>query len=171
MAHSLEARLPYLDHRLYDLAKDIPVDLKMRGGVEKAVLRNAADGLLPDEIRLRRKTGFMITSDPVDLFGTDRDRLERLRKYLSKEAFARAGVFSLGAYRLLSLVARMPLQVPLLRRARRAANKAIMYMLQVHMLHEQFVVDPPWQASVTSTGRQPLARTDRELVSLAATDS
>ena len=49
MAHSLEARLPFLDHLLYDEAKRIPVDFKMRDGLEKAVLRDAAKGVLPED--------------------------------------------------------------------------------------------------------------------------
>ena len=140
MAHSLEARLPFLDHQLYDAARTIPVDLKMRDGLEKAVLRDAAKGILPDDLRLRRKTGFMLTSEAVDFFGADRAASERVRsRYLSKGAFARAGVFSWRVYRLASLLARLPAS-----KARRNANKVIMYMLQTHMLHEMFVVAPRW---------------------------
>ena len=141
MAHSLEARLPFLDHKLFDAARAIPVDLKMRGDLEKAVLRDAAKGILPDDLRLRRKTGFMLTSEAVDLFGTDRVASHHvLSRYLSKEAFARAGVFSWRAYRLASLVARFPAS-----KVRRNANKVIMYMLQTHMLHDMFVIHPRWK--------------------------
>jgi asparagine synthase (glutamine-hydrolysing) len=94
MAHSLEARLPFLDHVLYDEAKRIPVDFKMRDGVEKAVLRDAAKGILPDDLRLRRKRGFMLTSDPVDFFGADRKATNKLRDYLSRQAFEQSRLFS-----------------------------------------------------------------------------
>jgi asparagine synthase (glutamine-hydrolysing) len=147
MAHSLEARLPFLDHQLYDAAKGIPVDLKMRHGLEKAVLREAAEGLLPDAIRLRRKSGFMMTSEAVDLFGADREAARTLSKYLSKDAFERARVFSYRAYRLTSLLARTPGWTRRLERVRGNANKVIMYMLHAHMLQDMFVDDPRWARS------------------------
>lgn len=150
MAHSLEARLPFLDHHLYDAAKRIPVDLKMRDGVEKAVLRDAAEGILPDELRLRRKSGFMLTSDAADFFGVDRQTTQQMRdRYLSREAFANAGVFSYRAYGLAKLIARAPASKRL-RRLRRNANKVIMYMMQTHMLHHMFVTDPPWEKPSTA---------------------
>jgi len=145
MAHSLEARLPFLDHHLYDVAKFIPVDFKMRDGLEKAVLRDAAEGILPDDLRMRRKSGFMLTSDAADFFGADRAVTEELRRrYLSKQAFERSRVFSHRAYRLASIIARVP-ATKRSRRLRRNANKVIMYMMQTHMLHEMFVTDPPWK--------------------------
>lgn len=146
MAHSLEARLPFLDHQLYDAAKHIAVDLKMRDGVEKAILRDAAEGVLPDSIRLRRKSGFMMTSDGVDLFGADRAAARSFSKHLTKEAFERARVFSFGAYRLASLLARIPPATSRLKRLRRNANKVIMYMLEAHLLQEMFVDQPRWAA-------------------------
>jgi asparagine synthase (glutamine-hydrolysing) len=145
MAHSLEARLPFLDHHLYDAAKFIPVDLKMRDGVEKAVLRDAAKGIVPDDLRMRRKSGFMLTSDAADFFGADRTATEQMRaRYLSKDAFERAGIFSYRAYRLARLIARSPPRR--MRRLRRNANKVVMYMMQTHMLHEMFVAEARWQA-------------------------
>jgi asparagine synthase (glutamine-hydrolysing) len=145
MAHSLEARLPFLDHHLYDAAKWIPVDLKMRDGCEKVVLRDAAREILPEDLRMRRKSGFMLTSDAADFFGADCAATEEMRaRYLSKDAFDRAGIFSHRAYRLARLIARAPSKR--LRRLRRNANKVVMYMMQVHMLHRMYVVDPPWRA-------------------------
>lgn len=146
MAHSIEARLPFLDHKLYDVAKAIPVDLKMRNGMEKAVLRDAAQGILPDDVRLRRKRGFMMTSDPIDFFGADRKVLDRLRPYLSQHAFDRAQVFSYRAYLAISLLARLPnwKRLPVLKRVRQHSNKVIMYMMQTHMLDAMFISDPPW---------------------------
>lgn len=147
MAHSLEARLPFLDHKLYDAARAIPVDFKMRDGTEKAVLRDAAEGILPDDLRLRRKSGFMLTSDAIDFFGADWEQTETLRRHLSKAAFERAQVFSYPAYRLVSLLARVPTwkRLPVLRRLRRNANKIVMHMMQTHMLHQMFIADPPWK--------------------------
>ena len=144
MAHSLEARLPFLDHQLYEAAKEIPVDLKMRCGLEKAVLRDAAKGLLPEHVRLRRKSGFMVTSDAVDLFGADRSAFQNVGTFLTRDAFRRAQVFSYSGYLVMSFLARIPRLTRGLDRLRRNANKAIMYMLQAHMLQEMFVDVPRW---------------------------
>jgi asparagine synthase (glutamine-hydrolysing) len=145
MAHSLEARLPFLDHHLYELARDIPVDFKMRRGMEKAVLRRAAKGILPEDLRLRRKSGFMLTSEAVDLFGSDGEAKCRFEAYLTLEKFELAGIFSYRAYRFARILASLPpWRILGLKQLRRSANKAIMYMMQAHMLHDMFVEKPRW---------------------------
>jgi asparagine synthase (glutamine-hydrolysing) len=167
MAHSLEARLPFLDHKVYDAAKQIPVDFKIRDGLEKAVLRDAAKGILPEDLRLRRKSGFMLTSEAVDLFGTDRIATQALRtRYLSKQAFERSQLFSYGGYFALSLLARCPTwnPLPFLKRMRRLSNKSIMYMMQAHMLHEMFVADPLWLRPGTATAANWVARPAYDIV-------
>jgi len=148
MAHSLEARLPFLDHKLYDAAKWMGVDVKMRGDLEKAVLRDAAKGILPEDLRMRRKSGFMMTSEAVEFFRADSRMTDRSRRsYLSREAFENAQIFSYRAYRLLTLAARLPTwkRLPVLRRTRRNANKVLMYMAQVHMLKSMFIDAPRWK--------------------------
>ena len=166
MAHSLEARLPFLDHKLFDLAKSIPVDLKLRRGLEKAVLRDAAKGILPEDLRLRRKSGFMLTSEAVDLFGSDLAAVERFEPYLTKQAFERAGIFSYRAYRLARLLARVPPTKRLgLKQLRRNSNKVIMHMMQTNMLHRMFVEAPPWaEADGNSWGAREDAVSDLEMV-------
>lgn len=59
MAFSVEARVPFLDHRLVEYAFALPSEFKMRGGYPKRVLRDAMQGTLPEPIRMRaRKMGF-----------------------------------------------------------------------------------------------------------------
>jgi asparagine synthase (glutamine-hydrolysing) len=58
MAHSLEARVPFLDNELVDLAMKIPSRFKHAGDGGKRLLRRAMKGLLPDEILDKRKQGF-----------------------------------------------------------------------------------------------------------------
>jgi asparagine synthase (glutamine-hydrolysing) len=60
MAHSLELRAPFCDHRLVELALRIAPDVKLRGGRLKAVLKDAFADALPRELTTRRKQGFMI---------------------------------------------------------------------------------------------------------------
>ena len=58
MAESVEIRVPFLDPDLMAWAATLPVRHKIRGGTTKWVLRKAMEGLLPDEVIYRPKTGF-----------------------------------------------------------------------------------------------------------------
>ncbi|HEU4411622.1 MAG TPA: asparagine synthase (glutamine-hydrolyzing) [Polyangiaceae bacterium] len=59
MAHGVEGRLPFLDHRLFELARSLPVSLTIREGVEKYVLREALGRLVPPSTRARQKHPFL----------------------------------------------------------------------------------------------------------------
>ncbi len=58
MATSLEARVPYLDNEVVELALSIPSQLKLRGGVRKWILKKAFAERLPPAILQRSKEGF-----------------------------------------------------------------------------------------------------------------
>jgi asparagine synthase (glutamine-hydrolysing) len=61
MTHSLEARVPYLDHRLVEFAARLPAHFKMRGTEGKYLLKKlGAKGFLPPEIVYRPKWGFVV---------------------------------------------------------------------------------------------------------------
>jgi asparagine synthase (glutamine-hydrolysing) len=60
MAHSLEVRVPFIDHELVELCARIPPELKVRRGVTKAVLRQVARGIVPDRIIDKPKVGFFV---------------------------------------------------------------------------------------------------------------
>jgi asparagine synthase (glutamine-hydrolysing) len=55
MAHSVEIRLPFLDHRVVDFASRVPPALKMKVLNEKFILKRCAGALLPSSIRTRHK--------------------------------------------------------------------------------------------------------------------
>ncbi|NJN99708.1 MAG: hypothetical protein HC875_39210 [Anaerolineales bacterium] len=57
MASSIEARVPYLDHALWEFCATLPPHYKLKGSVEKHLLRQATQGLLPEATRIRRKKG------------------------------------------------------------------------------------------------------------------
>ncbi len=59
MAHSVEARVPFLDHELMEFCAAIPPPLKMRGFQEKHILRSAMRQELPPEILQRKKRGLI----------------------------------------------------------------------------------------------------------------
>ena len=58
MAASVESRVPYLDHKLVEFALGISSTLKYRRGRTKHILKEAARGILPDDVINRRKKGF-----------------------------------------------------------------------------------------------------------------
>lgn len=60
MAHSIEARVPLLDHKLVEFAATIPPELKLKGKTTKYIFKKAFEGILPKEILQRRKQGFAI---------------------------------------------------------------------------------------------------------------
>jgi asparagine synthase (glutamine-hydrolysing) len=57
MAHSIEARVPFLDHRIVEFSFLVPDRFKVRRNVGKYVLKKAAEGILPDEVIYRKKQG------------------------------------------------------------------------------------------------------------------
>jgi asparagine synthase (glutamine-hydrolysing) len=60
MANSLEARVPFLDHKFMELVAGIPSQLKLKGSESKFILKKTFKDLLPDVIFNRKKMGFGI---------------------------------------------------------------------------------------------------------------
>jgi asparagine synthase (glutamine-hydrolysing) len=94
MAHSIETRLPFLDHRLVELAFALPDDWKLRGPWNKYVLRQAMTGILPDTVRERvDKWGF-----PFPLKQWIAGPLhDRVRDLLSSAAVRERGIYDVAA--------------------------------------------------------------------------
>ncbi len=60
MAHSVEVRPPFLDHRIVEFAARLPEDLKIRNSSLKVVLRHLMRNKLPQQVLRRKKEGFDI---------------------------------------------------------------------------------------------------------------
>lgn len=60
MAHAVEARTPFLDHKLVEFLIKVPPSLKLHWFREKYLLRRAMAGIVPDEILKRKKQGFSV---------------------------------------------------------------------------------------------------------------
>lgn len=60
MAPSLEARVPFLDHKVMEFAAAIPTSLKLKGLTTKYILKKSVADLLPEKILTRGKEGFSI---------------------------------------------------------------------------------------------------------------
>jgi asparagine synthase (glutamine-hydrolysing) len=95
MAHSLEARVPYLDTVVTNLALALPTRHKVRGLRKKVLLRKAAEPLLPARIVHGKKRGFSIPAA-----AWLRGELEPFaRETLARERLARQGYFRPEAVR------------------------------------------------------------------------
>jgi asparagine synthase (glutamine-hydrolysing) len=64
MAHALETRSPFLDHKFIEFVARIPSDLKLNNGIEsKYILKRASEAYLPREVIYREKMGFGVPLD------------------------------------------------------------------------------------------------------------
>jgi asparagine synthase (glutamine-hydrolysing) len=92
MAHSVEARSPFLDHHLLEFAARLPRELKLHRGSGKRVLKAAMRGIVPDAILDRPKMGF-----GVPLKHWFRGELEALPRDLLLDPAARCRAYLEGA--------------------------------------------------------------------------
>ena len=105
MAHSIEGRPPFLDHRLFERMRWIPDDHKIHHGIEKAVLREAFKDEVTDEVYRTRKWPFC--APPLWLKKGVYPALDGLlNRYLSKEAIERSGIFDFRVIRGLRFIER-----------------------------------------------------------------
>lgn len=99
MAHGLEVRVPFCDHRIAQYAYNIPPEIKFLRGREKGVVRLASEKVLPQDVAWRKKSPYPKTHNPdymkamLEKFGEvlkksdcrlfeimDRDKLTELRE-------------------------------------------------------------------------------------------
>jgi asparagine synthase (glutamine-hydrolysing) len=93
MAHSIEVRPPFLDHRIVEFAASLPAHFKIRGSRQKVILKDLMKGKLPPSILRRKKIGFDIPAHQW-LRGPLR---ELMRDTLTAGASEHAEVFRLAA--------------------------------------------------------------------------
>jgi asparagine synthase (glutamine-hydrolysing) len=91
MANSIEGRFPFLDHRLIEFANRLPVQYKIRGLIEKYVLKQAMTGLLPDSIRTRTKQPYRAPDSQS--FFVDGKPIAYVAELLSESSIRQAGYF------------------------------------------------------------------------------
>ena len=89
MAHSLEVRPPFLDHRIVEFAARLPAKFKIRGWRQKYLLKRLMRGKLPDRVLNRKKAGFDIPTH--DWFRGPLRQL--LMDTLTPEAVKASGIF------------------------------------------------------------------------------
>ena len=89
MAHSIEGRVPFLDHRLVEFTTSLTGNLKIRRLETKVLLRRACRGLLPREVVRRKKKAFFMPVE--DCFGDNFFRF--VTDVLSRESVRKRGYF------------------------------------------------------------------------------
>ncbi len=143
MANSMEARPPFLDHHLAELATQLPPSLRIKGRTEKYVLREAMKGLLPEVLYKREKFAFM--APPAH---TDPHKWAAMRaladEYLSPERIQEAGVLSVEGVN--ALFAQHE-DKTLTAATQNRLDALINHLLGVQILHRHFIAsDVPAQA-------------------------
>jgi len=132
MAHSIEGRVPFLDHEVVELLRAMPVEQKIRGMTEKYVLREAARPVLTDTVYRRQKHPFL--SPPATL--NPQDRLHDLvQDALRGSALQRVPYFDQA--RVVGLLDRLPSLQP---GEQVAADQILMVLLSACVLGERFAI-------------------------------
>jgi asparagine synthase (glutamine-hydrolysing) len=90
MAHSLEARAPFLDHRVMEFAAGLPVDWKLKGWRKKHILKRSQRRRLPARTLTRAKQGFNAPvshwmNGPLEGVGRDAFRAGRLGEWFDAD--------------------------------------------------------------------------------------
>jgi asparagine synthase (glutamine-hydrolysing) len=130
MAHSVEGRVPFLDHHVVELVVSLPVSSKIRGMTEKFVLREAARPVLTDTVYKRQKHPFL--SPPATL--DDKGKLNQLMQdTLRGPVLKSMGFFDPAKVtRLLDGLPDMDAG------ARTVVDQGLMLILSACVLHERF---------------------------------
>jgi len=91
MAHGVEGRFPFLDHRLVEFSAGLPPDMKLRGLTEKHILREATKDILPPLISQRPKQPYRA---PDSRSFTGAGALDYVREAMREETVAAGGLFN-----------------------------------------------------------------------------
>ena len=129
MANSIEARFPYLDHRLVEFANRLPPSWKIRGLNEKYLLRRALAGLLPDGILQRTKQPYR--APDCQSFFHDGEPLDYVADLMGGDRLRAAGYFDAAA------VGRLFDKCRAGRATGFADNQAFVGVLSTMLLHDQ----------------------------------
>jgi asparagine synthase (glutamine-hydrolysing) len=130
MAHSVEGRVPFLDHHVVELVRDLPVSQKIRGMTEKYVLREAARPVLSATVYRRQKHPFL--APPAALAPGER-LYELVQETLRGPALACLPFFDRA--KVVALLDGLP---ALGADARTALDPVLMILLSACCLHQRY---------------------------------
>lgn len=130
MANSIEGRLPFLDHHLFEFARKLPLSLKIKGTTEKYILREAVKPLISETIYKRQKHPFV--APPLSRFSNDAADAA-LQDVLRGSNFKSVPFFdSVKVQRLLDQLPRMKAE------DRAALDPVLMTAMSAAALHERY---------------------------------
>ncbi len=90
MAHSLEVRVPFLDHKFVEWTARLPSAIKLHKGSTKDVLKKALEPLLPHDVLYRKKMGFAV---PLNMWFRGSLR-ERMADVVTGDRLMQSGLFA-----------------------------------------------------------------------------
>lgn len=133
MAHSIEGRFPFLDHRVVEFCARLPLHYKLKGLKEKYLLKECMKSYIPENILKRTKQPYL-APDSKSFFhnGKSPDYVEEL---LSEESIRRYGYFNHQAVRFLVTKCKRGGVIGF------KDNMALVGILSTQLLHRQFVED------------------------------
>ncbi len=143
MAHGVEGRFPFLDHRLFEFAAALPTGSRLRGLKEKEILRRWARRILPAKASARAKQPYRAPDVP-SFFGPKAP--EYIADALSGASIQATGVFAPTA--VAGLVRRC--QAGLATGFRE--NQALVAVLSTQLWHDQFVARPVYPRMLDVAG-------------------
>ncbi len=91
MAHSIEGRLPFLDHKLFEFVQTLPTNLKINKLVEKYILREATRDVLSERVYKRQKHPFV--APPISVFSSHSSH-EMMNDLLTSQSFCHLSIFN-----------------------------------------------------------------------------
>ena len=139
MAHGVEGRYPFLDHRLFEFSAGLPTGSRLRGLKEKEILRRWAQRILPQKVSSRGKQPYRAPDAP-SFFGPRAPAY--VAEALSAEAIKRTGIFSPKAVSGLVRRCRSGLATGF------RENQALVGVLSTQLWHDQFVARPVYQGEL-----------------------
>jgi asparagine synthase (glutamine-hydrolysing) len=149
LAHAVEGRYPFLDHRLFEFAARLPTRSRLRGLREKDILRRWASSVVPPAVATRPKQPYR--APDIAAFFT-REPVAYVRDLLDETTLTRTGMFD-------------PRSVAgLVRRCRAGSatgfreNQALVAILSTQLWHQLFLQTPAaWRAAATPAADVALA--------------
>ena len=130
MAHSIEGRVPFLDHEVAEFAARIPIHMKINGMREKHVLREATRDVLIEPVYDREKHPF---STPPTKFGENDAMLELFGDVFASSLLDEQPIFDAAAIR--RLFRELPERTPA---ERAGADGLLNRVLSLTLMHQRF---------------------------------
>lgn len=130
MANAIEQRLPFLDHHLFALMRDVPVGLLRRDGREKWILREAMKPFVTEEIYTAKKQPFVA---PGSTLRDGSEMLDLAQDLLRSDAAA--AVPFINQVAVLGMLEKLPALDP---RQRMMLDSTILMMMSAVVLHQRY---------------------------------